>query len=176
MSLHTKEPKEPQYQRWPVPSSSRRHLAGEFVKKTARSCRLHLRVVGNPLTRCASSLSIFRPPTLLEHTPLRVHDARSRKLQLMTYWRMFSSRTLGAESPKNVLLYGGSHSSRVGSYLLGTRTLLFAVFPSGIAPLLREAKQGDPYSRKTPKKGRSSHRVPNDERTTPAKEQNAPCL
>src|SRR5215207_11359162 len=96
-------------------------------------------------------------------------------MQWMTYWRMFCSRSLGAESPKNVLLYGGSRSSRVGSYLLGTRTLLLWVFQSGIAPLLREAKRGDPYSRKTPKKGRTSQIVANDERT-PAKEQNAPCL
>ena len=96
-------------------------------------------------------------------------------MQWMTYRRTFSSRSLGAESPKNVLLYGGSRSSRVGSHLLGTRTLLLWVFQSGIAPLLREAKQGDPYSRKTPKKGRSSQIVANDERT-PAKEQNALCL
>ena len=90
-------------------------------------------------------------------------------------WRTFSSRSLGAESPKNDLLYDGSRSSRVGSYLLGTRTLLLWVFQSGIAPLLREAKQGGPYSRKTPKKGRSSQIVANDERT-PASEHNAPCL
>jgi hypothetical protein len=38
-----------------------------------------------------------------------------------------------------------------------------------------EAKRGDPYSRKTPKKGRSSQAVANDEPTT-AKEHNAPCL
>ena len=85
---------------------------------------------------------------------------------------MYFSRSLGAESPENVLLFS---SSRVGSYLLGTRTLLLWVFQSGIAPLLREAKQGDPYSRKTPKKGRSSQIVANDERT-PAREHNAPCL
>jgi len=77
----------------------------------------------------------------------------------MTYWRMFSSRSFGAESPKNVLLIC---SSRVGSYLLGTRTLLFTVFRSGIAPVLREAKRADPYSRNTPKEGRSSHVVAND--------------
>ena len=72
---------------------------------------------------------------------------------------MFSSRSLGAQSPKNVLLIG---SSRVDSYLLGTRTLLLSVFRCGIAPLLRETKQADPYSRKTPKKGRSSQVVAND--------------
>ena len=95
-------------------------------------------------------------------TPLRVLDARFRELQWMTYWRMFSSRTLGAQSPKNVLLISSSRSSRVGSSLLGTRTLLFTVFRSGIAPLLREAKQADPYSRKTPKEGRSSQVMAND--------------
>jgi hypothetical protein len=72
---------------------------------------------------------------------------------------MFFSRSLGAESLKYVLLIS---SSRVDSYLLGTRTLLLSVFRSGIAPLLREAKRGDPYSRKTPKKGRSSQAVAND--------------
>src|SRR5215213_9029146 len=158
MSLHTKEP---QYQRWPVPSSSRLYLAGEFVKKTARSRLLHLRVVRNPLTRRSLTLSIFRPPSSW-CTPLRVHDARSRKLQWMTYWRMFSSRSFGAESAKNVLLISSSRTSRAGSYLLGTRTLLFTVFRSGIAPVLRGAKRGDPYRRKTPKKGRSSHVVAND--------------
>jgi hypothetical protein len=80
----------------------------------------------------------------------------------MTYWRMFSSCSFGVESPKNVLLISSSRSSRVGSYLLGTRTLLFRVFRSGIAPVLREAKRGDPYSRNTPKEGRSSHVVAND--------------
>src|SRR5829696_8209752 len=104
----------------------------------------------------------FQTPKLVGRTPLRVHDARSRKLQWMTYWRMFSSRTLGAESPKNVLLICSSRSSRVVSYLVGTRTLLFTVFRSGIAPVLREAKRGDPYSRNTPKEGRSSHVVAND--------------
>src|SRR5215204_5085433 len=49
------------------------------------------------------------------------------------------------------------------------------VFRSGIAPLLRKAKRGDPYSRKTPKKGRSSHALANDGPTT-AKEHSAPCL
>jgi hypothetical protein len=73
-----------------------------------------------------------------------------------------SSRSFGAESPKNVLLTSSSRGSRVDSYLLGTRTLLLSVFRSGIAPLLREAKRGDPYSRKTPKKGRSSQAVAND--------------
>jgi hypothetical protein len=63
----------------------------------------------------------------------------------------------------------------VGSYLLGTWTLLLTVFRSGIAPLLREAKRGDPYSRKTAKKGRSSQVVANDG-PTKAKEHNAPCL
>ena len=102
----------------------------------------------------------FQTPKLVGRTPLRLHDARSRKLQWMTYLRMFSSGSFGAESPKNVLLIS---SSRVGSYLLGTRTLLFAVFRSGIAPvLLREAKRGDPYSRNTPKEGRFSHVVAND--------------
>ena len=96
-------------------------------------------------------------------------------MQWMTYWRTFSARSLGAESPKNVLWYGGSRSSRVGSYLLGTRTLLFTVFRSGIAPVLREAKRENPYSRKTPKKGRSSQAVANDA-PTKAKEHNAPCL
>src|SRR5215217_2457812 len=101
----------------------------------------------------------FQTPKLVGRTPLRVHDARSRKLQWMTYWRMFSSRSFGAESPKNVLLIS---SSRVGSYLMGTRTLLFRVFRSGIAPVLREAKRADPYRRNTPKEGRSSHVVAND--------------
>jgi len=50
----------------------------------------------------------------------------------------------------------------VGSYLLGTRTLLFTVFRSGIATVLREAKQADPYRRNTPKKGRYSQVVAND--------------
>src|SRR5919112_4915435 len=104
----------------------------------------------------------FQTPRLVGRTPLRVHEARSRKLQWMTYWRKFSSRSFGAESPKNVLLISSTHSSRVGSYLLGTRTLLFTVFRSGIAPVLREAKRGDPYRRNTPKEGRSSHVVAND--------------
>ena len=159
MSLHTKAP---QYQRWPEPSSSHRCLAGEFVEKTARSCLLHLRVVGNSLTRRASSLSIFRPPVLVGRTLLRLRDTRSSKLKWMTYWRKFSSRSFGTESPKNVLLICSSRSSRVGSYLLGTRTLLFTVLRSGIAPVLREAKRGDPYRRNTPKEGRSSHVVAND--------------
>ena len=72
---------------------------------------------------------------------------------------MFSSRSLGVQSPENVHL---TSSSRVGSYLLGTQTLLFTVFRSGIAPVLREAKRENPYSRKTPKKGRSSQVVAND--------------
>jgi hypothetical protein len=80
----------------------------------------------------------------------------------MMYWRMFSSRSFGVESPENVLLISSSRSSRVDSYLLGTRTFLFSVFRTRIAPLLREAKRGDPYSRKTPKKGRSSQVVAND--------------
>jgi hypothetical protein len=159
MSLHTKEP---QYQRWPVPSSSRRSLAGVFVEKTARSCRPDLRVVGNSLARRASSLSIVRPPVLVGRAPLRLRDARSSKLKWMTYWRKFSSRSFGTESPKNFLLLRSSRSSHVGSHLLGTRTLLFAVFRSGIAPVLREAKRGDPYRRNTPKEGRFSHVVAND--------------
>ena len=85
---------------------------------------------------------------------------------------MFSSRLLGEELPKNVLSFS---SSRASWCLLGTRTLLFSVFRSGIAPLLREAKQGDPYSRKTPKKVRSSQAVANDA-PTKAKEHNAPCF
>ena len=93
-------------------------------------------------------------------------------MQWMTHWRMFSSRSLGEELPKNVLSFS---SSRASWCLLGTRTLLFSVFRSGIAPLLRLAKQGDPYSRKTPKKGRSSQAVANDAPTT-AKEHNAPCF
>src|SRR5215213_1508090 len=104
----------------------------------------------------------FQTPKLVGRTPLRVHDARSRKLQWMTYWRMFSSRSFGAESAKNVLLISSSRTSRAGSYLLGTRTLLFTVFRSGIAPVLREAKRADPYSRNTPKEGRSSHVGAND--------------
>ena len=95
----------------------------------------------------------------------------SLSMQWMMYWRTLSSRFLGAESPKNILLISGS---RVVSYLLGTRTLLFTVFRSGIAPLLRERKRGDPYSRKTPRKGRSSQAVACDGRTKP-KEHNAPC-
>ena len=75
---------------------------------------------------------------------------------------MFSSRSLGAQSPENVHLLSSSRSSRVGSYLLGTQTLLFTVFRSGIAPVLRDAKRENPYSRKTPKKGRSSQVVAND--------------
>src|SRR5215212_2539588 len=117
----------------------------------------------------------FQTPKLVGRTPLRVHDARSRKLQWMTYWRMFSSRSFGAESAKNILLISSSRTSRVGSYLLGTRTLLFTVFRSGIAPVLRGAKRGDPYRRKTPKKGRSSQAPANDEPTTP-EEHNASCL
>src|SRR5215217_312402 len=96
-------------------------------------------------------------------------------MQWMTYWRMFSSRSLGAELPKNVLLISSSPSSHVGWYLLGTWTLLLSVFRRRIAPLLREAKWGNPYSRKTPKKGRSSRAGANDGSTT-AKEHNAPCL
>jgi hypothetical protein len=158
MSLHTKGS---QYERRLVRSSSRRCLVREFVEKTARSCLLHLRVVRDSLTRGALSLSIFR--TLGSWgAPLRLHDARSCKSQWMTSWRMYSSRSLGAQSPKNVHLISSSRSSRVGSYLLGTRTLLFTVFRSGIAPLLREAKRGAPYSRKTPKEGKTSHVVAND--------------
>jgi hypothetical protein len=84
-------------------------------------------------------------------------------------------RSLGAESPKNILFISYSRSSRVSSYLLGTRILLLSVFRNGIAPMFREAKQEDPYSRKTPRKGRSSQAVANDGRTTP-KEHNVPCL
>jgi hypothetical protein len=75
---------------------------------------------------------------------------------------MFSSPSFGAHSPENVLLNSNSRSLGVGSYVLGTRTLLFRVFRSGIAPVLREAKRSDPYSRNTPKEGRSSHVVAND--------------
>jgi hypothetical protein len=89
----------------------------------------------------------------------------------MTYLTMFSSRSIGAEAPKTIHLFS---SSRANSYLLGTWTLL-TVIRSGIAPLLREAKRKEPYSRKTPKKGRSSQDVANDWATT-AREHNPPCL
>src|SRR5215211_3622481 len=145
-------------------TGGKRYYASDQDKSSADGAQLPPALTGGAQPSHSPRIESdhFQTPRLMGSTPLRVHDARSRKLQWMTYWRMFSSRSFGAESPKNVLLIGSSRSSRVGSYLLDTRTLLFTVFRSGIAPVLREAKRGDPYSRKTPKKGRSSHVVAND--------------
>src|SRR5215218_6496862 len=142
----------------------KRYYAGDQGKTSADGAQLPPALTGGAQLPHSERIESehFQTPKLVGRTPLRVHDARSRKLQWMTYRRMFSSRSFGAESAKNVLLISSSRSSRAGSYLLGTRTLLFTVFRSGIAPVLRGAKRADPYRRKTPKKGRSSHVVAND--------------
>src|SRR5215213_8526891 len=142
-------------------TGGKRYYAGDQQETSADGAQLPPALTGGaqPFHSPRIESDHLQTPKLVGRTPLRVHDARSRKLQWMTYWRMFSSRSFGAESAKNILLIS---SSRVGSYLLGTRTLLFTVFRSGIAPVLREAKRADPYSRNTPKEGRSSHVVAND--------------
>ena len=115
--------------------------------QAARSCRL-LTGVGSRLTRRGLRLSIFRPTVLVGHTHFvcttQVLVNAADDVLEDVLWRMFSSRSLGVESPKNVLSIGGSRTSCVGLYLLGTRTLLLSVFRCGIAPVLRQAKQEIP--------------------------------
>src|SRR5215211_5978088 len=158
-------------------ASGKRYYAGDQDKTRAGGTQLPPALTGGGQPSHSSRIAsehIQTPRARGAHTPSSARRMSSL-MQWMTYWRLFFSRSLGAQSPKNVLLISSSRSSRVGSYLLGTWTLLLTVFRSGITPLLREAKRGDPYSRKTAKKGRSSQAVANDGRTT-AKEHNAPCL
>src|SRR5215211_2937712 len=73
---------------------------------------------------------------------------------------------------KNIFL---SRDSPVGSYSLGTWTLLLSVFPGWFAPLLHLGGAGIPYSRNTPRKGLSSRVVRNRRRRSMPKERDVPC-
>src|SRR5215204_2410686 len=83
---------------------------------------------------------IFSPPFRAPrargaHTPLCARRTSSSK-QWMSHWRMFSSRSLVAEWPENVLLIS---SSRGGSYLRSTWTLFLSC--SGVGLLLCSARR-----------------------------------
>src|SRR5215204_2532787 len=69
------------------------------------------------------------------HTPSSARSTSSSK-QWMSHWRIFSSRSLVAEWPENVLLIS---SSRGGSYLLSTWNLFLSC--SGVGLLLCSARR-----------------------------------